>query len=363
MAVAEPDRLHVSNRSVAVAVLIVGVAVGVLRLFEASTRVLGWVAVAAIGAGLLRPLVARAGRRMPHGLAVAVVFVGALASIGFIVYAGVDDVRRQADALKEEAPKAARDLERSDRYGSAARDFHLEERTRQFVDQLPERLRGGDTASALRAAATRGVAFLATLVLTLFLLVHGPRLVERGLAQIRDEERRSRVNDVMLGAYARSVRYVAFTLARVLVAGFFAEQLARAVDIPGSTVLGIAVALMAVIPLFGVLVGALPLILMTAAFHPGRLVLVASAVVLYQVAEVLLVQRRIEQQSIHIGPVLTLVTAMAGFELYGLGGAIVGVVLVVLAVSVLVELAPSDESELLRAADEILPGDVTDGAL
>jgi predicted PurR-regulated permease PerM len=75
------------------------------------------------------------------------------------------------------------------------------------------------------------------------------------------------------------------------------------------------------------------------------------------VAEILFVQRRIERASLHVGPVITLVAAMAGFELYGIGGMLVAVVSAVGIAAVLVELAPSEESDLLRAADEVLAGD------
>jgi predicted PurR-regulated permease PerM len=357
MASAEPDRLRVTNRSVVVAVLLVGIAIIAMRVFLASTRVLGWLAVAGISAGLLYPIVTRVSRRVPRGVAVAAVFISALALLGLLVYSGIDDVRRQSDALQREAPEAAEELEDSARFGDVARQFHLVQRTEDFVDDLPERLRGGDAASALRSAATRGVAFLATAVLTLFLLVHGQRLIERGLAQIADEARREKVRVVLAGAYGRAVRYLSLTVVRATAAGVFAAFLCKAVGLRGATLLGISMAVFSLVPLVGVIVGGIPIVLLAAAFHPDRLALTIGMLILYQVAEIVLVQRRIERRSVQVGPVLTLVAGMVGLELYGFGGALVAIVLVVLVASVLVELVPSDETDLFRAADEVLGGD------
>jgi hypothetical protein len=89
----------------------------------------------------------------------------------------VGDVVDEVDELETAVPRAARELERSERFGNTARDIDLADKAEDFVDELPERLRGGNVQDAIRSAATRGVAFLATFVLTIFFLIHGPRLL------------------------------------------------------------------------------------------------------------------------------------------------------------------------------------------
>ncbi len=350
-------RLRLTNRSVVVAVLMLGAAAGVVRLFAASTRVLGWVAVAAIVASLLHPIVARLQRRVPRGVAIALVLGGTLAVVVGIGYAGFDTVRRAADRLEKEAPDAAAELERSERFGDAARQFHLEEKVQDFVDQLPERLRGGDTAAALRAAATRGVAYLATWVLTLFLLAHGPRLVQAGLAQIHDDERRARVAWVLLGAYERYVTYLALTLVRAAAAGVFTWLVCAAVDVQGGVLLALAAAVASLVPLIGTVIGGIPVLLLTAAFHPERAWIVAVAFVAYQVAESLLVQPRLDARSMRLGPVLSFVALMVGLEAYGVGGMIGALVVVAFLAALMLEMAPHDHSDLFAAADDLLAGD------
>lgn len=352
-----PERLRLTNRSVVVAVVLTGLTIGLLRLFAASTRVLGWLLAASIVAALLHPLVALIARKAPRGLAIAVVVLGTMATVGLMAYSVVDDLRTQADRLEKAAPDAARELERSERFGDFAREFQLVDRVQTFVDELPERLRGGDPASALRSAATRGVAFLATTVLTIFLLVHGHRLVDAGLRQIRDADRRDRVRTVLTGAYGRWHRYMTLTAARAALAGVFTWGVCIEADVPGATLLGLSVAACSVVPLVGVAVGGLPVALLAAPASLNRAGALVGLFVAYQVAEVLLVQRRIEKLSVHVGPVISLVAVMAGLELYGLGGMLGALMISAFAACLAVELAPRDESELLVAVDEVLGGD------
>lgn len=350
-------RLRFTNRSVVLAVVLLGFTVVALGVFAASTRVLGWVVVAALGAGLLYPPMTRLARQVPRGLAVAVVFLGTLAGLAGMIYLGVDDVRRQADRLEQVAPEAAQRIEESERFGEAAREFELADKVQTFVDELPARLVGGEGAAALRAAATRGVAFLATGVLTLFLLVHGSRLVEGGLAQVRDEGRRERLRNILTRAYQRSTRYLALTIVRCIAAGVFTWFVAKAVDLPGATLLGIGAALTSLVPDLGVLIGSVPVLLLTGAFDPSSTIWVALAFVAYQAFEIVVVQPRLDRASFHVGPVVSLVALMLGFELYGIGGMLTLLPVVVLVAAVVAELAPSAESDLLQAADEVLAGD------
>jgi predicted PurR-regulated permease PerM len=336
---------------------------GSLFLFDKiglAGRVLGWLVVAAIVAGLLHPAVTALDRLLPRAVGLVMVLVLVLGTVAGLVYSVIDDVRTQADRLEREAPEAARDLEdRDDGIGEAAREFELERRVREFVEELPERLQGGEAAEALRSAATRGVAFFATGMLTLFLLIHGARLIEAALRQIHDIERRGRLDGLLRGAYVRAWRYVVLTLARCTLAGLFTVAVASAVDLPGQTLLALWVAALAIVPMIGVVTGALPLLGLTLAFEPGAAPWVAALFVGYQAGEILLLQRRIERVSVAVGPVVSLVAALAGLEAYGIGGLFVTAIIAIVVVAVLTELAAQPEGDVVAAADALLPGDET----
>jgi predicted PurR-regulated permease PerM len=337
-------RLRLSARSAVTAVALLGATLAVLRLVAASGRVLGWIIAAMLLAGLLHPAVAALQERLRRGVALLVVLVSTLAVVGFVAWAVVDDVVDEVEELQSEVPAAARELERSERFGRTARDVDLADRAQEFVDELPERLRGGNVEDALRSAATRGVAFLATFVLTVFFLIHGPRLLGAAVVQL-PEERREQVRRLGAAAYRRAWRYVAGSLGKAAVAGLFAYAVAQAADLPGPAPLALWVALFDLVPYVGVAIGGVPMILLAAADSPGAGVAVGLALVAWQLVEAFVVQRRLEARSLHVGPFVTVALAMIGLELYGIGGALAAVAAAVVAAALADELLPTDPAD------------------
>lgn len=345
-----PERVRLTPRSAVWSVALLGLTLALLRLAMAAQRVLGWVLAAAALAGLLHPLVARLARRLPHGLAVAIVALGVAASVGVVAYELVGELARETARLRREAPAAADRLERSTGgLAEVARDVHLARRTSRFVDEVPERLRGGTPAEAVRAAATRGVAYLATAVLTLFFLVDGGRLAAAAAAQVHDRRRRQRLERVARAAYRRGFAYARGTAAMAGVAGLVAYALARAASVPAPAPLALWVALWDVVPVVGAVIGALPIVMLGGVGHPGRGVALAAAFVGYQLLETLVAQRRLERRTIRLGPFLTVAGGMAGLELYGVGGALLTLLVLALAVAALEELASRDGEDELAA--------------
>jgi predicted PurR-regulated permease PerM len=304
-----------------------GLTIATLAMLAASVRVIGWILVAATFAGLLHPVVNGLERWMRHGLALIVVVLICVGVAGFIGYRVVDDINTQLHELQHALPKAARSIEHSDRFGKSAREIHLAAKVKEFVDELPARLRGGDTADALRSAATRGVAFLATGVLTIFFLIHGRRLLN-GAANQLSPARQPRVREVGWSVYRRSWRYVAGSIGMAAIAGLLAYGIARALDLPGASPLAVWMALVDVIPVLGIVLGGLPLVLLAAATAPAwQTVLAGLVLALWQLFETLYLQPRVEMRSIHLGPFISIAIGMIGLEVYGIGGALIALVL------------------------------------
>src|SRR5688572_21867441 len=112
---------------------------------SAARRTLGWAVACAVVASLVAPFVSMLHRLLPRALAVGLVLL-VVGVAGISVAGGVlRDLDNQFDRLQREAPRAAAQLERSDRAGGLARDFRLEER----VNELIERIR--DPTSGLAA--------------------------------------------------------------------------------------------------------------------------------------------------------------------------------------------------------------------
>lgn len=330
MAAAErAERLRVSNRSVVLFVALIGLTLLALRMVAAAERVIGWMLVAAAVAGLLdagvRRLVARG---WPRGRAVLVLAALTLAGIGVTTYRVVDDVQRGTALLQRAAPDAAQRIEESERFGEVATTLRLRDRTEEFMKKLPDRLRGGTAADALRSAATRGVAFLTTSVLMLFLLTHGQKLAEAGVAQLRDERRRRRVRQVGRVAYERAFGYARGTLLMAMLAGGVAYAAALVADVPGAAPLALWVALWDVVPIIGAVFGAAPIIILAAVNDPMHGVVLAVVFVAFQLFEDLVLQPHLENRSMRLGPFLTVAAGFAGLEIRGIPGALIAVLAV-----------------------------------
>ncbi|MGD9797864.1 MAG: AI-2E family transporter [Acidimicrobiia bacterium] len=315
-----PLLLRLTPGSVLRAVAMFGLTLLLLAVVGASGRVIGWILTAATLAGLFHPVVVALDRFLPRALALVVVLVSTLAVVGGLAYAVVDEVADQVGELEQALPEAARDVERSDRFGETARDLRLAERAQQFVDELPERLRGGSVNDAIRSAATRGVAFLVTTVLTIFFLVHGPRLVEAALRQL-PAEREPAVRAGAASAYRRTWTYVSGSLGMAIAAGAIAYLCADLLGLPGKAALALFVALFDLIPLIGLVLGSLPIVLLAATTATWEATVAVTLVLIgWQLVEGLQIQRDVERRSLHVGPYVTLIGAFLGLELYGIGG-------------------------------------------
>ncbi len=335
-----PERLRVSTRSVALFVGLVGVTLLVLRMVSAAGRVIGWMLVAGIVAGLLQPVVQRlVARGWPRGRAVLLIALAGLLLVGLTTYRVVDDVQRGTRRLQQAAPEAAQRIEDSARFGDAAKAIHLEQRTDAFMKALPARLRGGSTADALRSAATRGVAFLTTSVLTLFLRLHGPRLANAGVEQIADERRRERVRRVGTAAYQRAFGYARGSLLMAVLAGWLAYSACVIAGVPGAAPLALWVGLWDLVPIIGAVIGASPIIVLAAVMEPWRGAVLAAVFLAYQLFEDLALQPHVERRTMRLGPFLTVAAGFAGLELRGLTGALIAVLFVATVVAALDEVA------------------------
>jgi predicted PurR-regulated permease PerM len=336
-----PERLRVSTRSVLLFAALLGVTLVLLRMVAAAGRVIGWMLVAATVAGLLEPAVRDlVGRGWPRGRAVLLIAALGLALVGLVTYRVVDDVQRGTKRLQRAAPEAAARLEDSDRFGEAARAVHLQQRTETFIHDLPARLRGGTAGEALRAAATRGVAFLTTGVLTLFLLLHGPDLAAAGLRQVADERRRAQVERVGTAAFRRAFGYARGSLLLAALAAWLAYALAMAANVPGAAPLALWVGMWDVVPIIGAVVGAAPMVLLVAVASPLRGAALALAFLAYQLFEDLALQPRLERHTMRLGPFLTVAAGFAGLEVRGITGALIAVLAAAPAGAALDELTP-----------------------
>lgn len=320
------------------AIGIVGVLVGLVvarRVFIAAHQVLGWAAASAVAALVLDPYVESLARRIRRVPAVLLTFtVVAVIGVG-TTYLVFDDIQQALDRLQVAAPEAARAIEaRDDRLGEIARDGHLRDRVDSFVTALEERSTGG--ADVLRTSAGTAPTYFLCAILTVFFLTYGPRTWAAALAQDHDGDRRRRVEAIASMALERTRRAVVLTAGIAVLLGLIGTSLANWLELPAPAALGFGIAVMALLPHVGLVVGSIPLLLLTVGFRSGTTaVLLAVVVVTVQLLDSWFVRNWIARRSVHIGLLVPWVVALLGYAVYGIGAAAYGTIAAVFVLAVL----------------------------
>ena len=284
---------------------------------------------------------------MPRAVAVIVTAFLLLGTIGFVGYKIVNDVSDAMSSLQQAAPQRAAELEQNSEF---FREIKLKERVTNLVNAIPERLAGGDAPEAIKSAATQGVAFLAGLILTIFFVLYGERLIDGSLSLIDDDETRRRTEFVIRDASRRALFF-----ARVKLLGggrrgrpgvrdrprrrsARARPRSRSGSGSGASCRSRECS-----------IGALPIMVFAGAHTVERAVVVAGCFVVILIGDWWL-NRWLERRTVYVGSFPIVLAAFAGLELYGLNGALLFVLGAVLVVSIISEIGPEEVAEVLAAS-------------
>lgn len=325
--------MRASGSSVLLAVAtIVGVIVA-RNVFLAARQPIGWVVAAAVTALVLWPIIDRLDRWVPRALGIILTLLLSAGAVIGLWFAVSHELQGQLAQLQERLPAAAAELEQRGgrdgvltqlRFGSLVDD--LVHQTSQHVAPEP----------TLKDAAGTAPAFLVSGILVVFFLIWGPSMLDGAQKQIRDPELQAHVGDVAARAAWLTQRYVITAGALGIAAGVIGGMLAWWAGLPTPLVLGIVLGVASVIPYVGILFGAIPILLLAVASQ-SNVEAVAIAVALIGVQAVCTTTlRRLSQRGLlRAGPAVIVVAALVGSDLYGLGGALVMVVVGILAVAVI----------------------------
>lgn len=336
--------MRISTRTI---VALVGSFLAIIALqnaFGAGQRVLGWAAASTATAAFVAPLVSWLGRWIPRVAAVLLTFLVIAVAAGALIFGVFDDLDREVQSLQRDAPGATERLEqRDDELGGAMRDLQLTERVEVFLEEVDSRIGSGSDALAENALTVP--VYFVNAILTIFLLIYGPGILRGGISLIDDEARQGRVAAILEEAVVRARRTMAAILAQGVLFGTAVGGVAWLLDLPAPVVLGLVGGLAATIPDFGILLGILPLLALTAGLENGRtaVAILAGAMVL-QAVEALFLRNRIDRWGVEAGPTVVWVVVLLGYTLHGIGMAVFGVAYAVFVLAV-VDTVPTGGAE------------------
>ena len=224
-------------RTVLVVLAVVLGAALVLRVLWVTRDVLIWAAIALFLAMALNPAVdwlqARGIRR--RGLAVGIVFVGAVLGIVAIGALFVPTLVREVNDFAQAVPDYVDDLTKGrGRLGFLERDYQIVEKVREAIEKSGAAgvLGLSSTAVAVtKSVVSAVVAVLTIAFLTLFMLIEGPSWVERVYALL-PEESQPRWRRVGHEIYRTVGGYVTGNLAISFVAGVASTTVLLVLGVP-----------------------------------------------------------------------------------------------------------------------------------
>jgi predicted PurR-regulated permease PerM len=308
---------------------VIGVLLGVAIILEVlwvTRSVLIWVLIALFLAMALNPavdfLVNRGFRR---GLAVAIVFVGAILVIVGIAATFVPTLVREVDDFANAVPGYIDDITRGrGRLGFLERNYHIVERARQALEKSGVGGVLGLSSTALsvtKSIINTVVAVVTIAFLTLFMLLEGPAWVERVYGLI-PEESQPRWRKVGGDIYRTVGGYVSGNLLISLIAGVSSTIVLLGLGVPYAVALGLVVGILDLVPLAGATIAAV-IVCAVAFLHSttAGIVLIVFFI-LYQQLENHVLQPLVYGRTVQLSPLVVLIAVLMGAELAGVIGAL-----------------------------------------
>ena len=317
-------------RTVLVVLGIILAAIVMIEVVQAARAILIWIGVAVFLALALNPavewLIQHGVRR--RGLAVAIAFVGTILVIVALAATVVPTIVSQVNDFVDAVPGYVEELAAGrGKLGFLEREYQITDRVREAVSEGGASKVLGLSGTAL--AVTKGVvtAIVATVTiafLTLFMLLEGPRWVERFYTLLpQDKQQRWRAIGAQI--YRTVGGYVTGNLTISLIAGVVSTLVLLGVGVPYAVALGLVVAILDLIPLAGATIAAI--LVTTVAFldstQSGIIVLIFF--VLYQQLENHVLQPVVYGRTVQLSPLAVLIAVLIGAELAGVIGALAAI--------------------------------------
>jgi predicted PurR-regulated permease PerM len=301
-----------------------------IQVLWVARHVLSWIFIALFLAMALNPAVDALQRRMRRrSAATAVVFLTTLAVIVGLGFLLVPPLVDQVNDFSRKVPDYLDDLTKGrGRLGFLQEKYHLVDRAREALEEGGASKLFGFSGTALafaRGIVTTVVAILTIAFMTFFMLLEGPRWLDRFFSLLKPESAK-RWRNVGRGIYRTVGGYVTGNLFISLIAGTLTTIVLRATGVPYALALGLIVAILDLIPLAGATIAAI--IVGTVAFLSSGItvgIIVVAFFIVYQQVENHLLQPVVYGRTVQLSPLAVLIAVLIGAELGGVLGALAAI--------------------------------------
>ena len=317
--------LVMSVDGIARAAIVALVTLFVVTSLPSAQAVLGLIAVAAVCAMTLQPLVERVAKTVGDAAALVLVHVGGLIAFGAFAGFVAWDIDTQAHSVETSLHAAIDDLEPGSWPAELASDVEAHRRIASFFDGIATRSVAGDDAASAILHRT-GQLILVT-VLSAF-LVAGRRQIVDGLARLTEsKDRRRTIRETLSLSTLRAGCFLRRTIVVSAVHGAIVAGVTAAFGLRSGVALGCAAALLSTVPMLGPLAAwSTTFILATA--HYGRPAYEIAVIAAVATAADWVARERYVEQRVTVGPLLVALGLAAGIAVGGVAGAALGLFVV-----------------------------------
>lgn len=295
-----------------------------------SRQVLTWILVAIFLTLALNPAVEALRRRgiRHRGAAAGLTFLIAIATIVLAGWLFIPTLVDEATGFAESLPDYVRDIsEGRGPLGRLTEEYELEERVRAAVEEGGASGILGLSGTALavtESVITFIVAVVTIAFLTFFMLLEGPKWMERFYGLLPEESRET-WRAIGRDIYRTVGGYVTGNLLISIVAGITSTVVLLLLDVPYAVALGLLVAILDLIPLAGATLAAIIVsaVAFLASIPAGIIVLVFFIV--YQQIENHLLQPLVYSRTVQLSPLAILISVLIGAKIAGVLGALAAI--------------------------------------
>ncbi len=322
MGTASGSRSQISPRTVWTVGLNILAILGLLLMVRAASGVLSWVLVALFLALAASPGVSWLQRRgLRRGMAVGLVFLTGLGLVVALLTTFVPMLVQQGQSLVHAAPGYIEALKHEPWVQQLDERYDVIERVSA---EMRQRLPGAamPMLGVVSGVLHRLAAFITVVVLTLFFLCFGQDVFDKALLWLPPPER-TYWRGLALRMYHNVGSYVAGAFCISLIGGAVTLATLLFLGVPYFVPLGLAMAMLGLIPFIGPLLGG-ALVVATAYASGGmRVGLIALGVFfVYQQVENHLLQPIIQRHTLRMNPLLIALSMLVGTAFAGVLGAL-----------------------------------------
>jgi predicted PurR-regulated permease PerM len=324
-----PVRPAVPWRTILASVGAVLATLVLIMIVQHISRILVWIVIAAFFAVVLSPPVDFLEQRLrfPRALSTLVVFLLGLVLLGGLMYAFIRPIVDQTQHFVDNFPRYVEDAKAGrGPLGGLVRRYDLDQKLEERQDDLKKNVNqlGSQSIGILQKVGNAVAATLTIVVLTILMLMSGPRMLRGGLG-ILSPPTREHIRHVASDCAKAVTGYVAGNLLISLVAGVASFVFLWMAGVPFRTVLALWVAFADLIPLVGATLGAIPAILVAFLHSTPAGIATVIFFVIYQQFENHVLQVTIMSKTVDLNPLVVLVSVLIGVELSGILGALLAI--------------------------------------